>query len=55
MSVRIHPTAMVEENVTLGNGTSVWDNAHIRCALWDVSVDAVNPWAVLTSCQRKLS
>ncbi|NEQ51490.1 MAG: N-acetyltransferase [Leptolyngbya sp. SIO3F4] len=30
MSVRIHPTAMVEENVTLGDGTSVWDNAHIR-------------------------
>ena len=116
MSVRIHPTAMVEENVTLGNGTSVWDNAHIchgaslgeqcivggkayiaydvaignrvkinafayicnmvgmgsvvtksvpdfhlvygravRRAPWDVSVAAVNPWAVLTSCQRKLS
>ncbi|MGD1857864.1 MAG: acyltransferase [Leptolyngbyaceae cyanobacterium] len=30
MSVRIHPTAMVEENVTLGDGTSVWDSAHIR-------------------------
>jgi UDP-2-acetamido-3-amino-2,3-dideoxy-glucuronate N-acetyltransferase len=30
MTVRIHPTAMVEENVTLGDGTSVWDNAHIR-------------------------
>ena len=30
MSVRIHPTAMVEEGVTLGDGTSVWDNVHIR-------------------------
>ena len=30
MGVRIHPTAIVEENVTLGEGTSVWDNAHIR-------------------------
>ena len=30
MSVRIHPTAIVEEGVTLGAGTSVWDNVHIR-------------------------
>jgi UDP-2-acetamido-3-amino-2,3-dideoxy-glucuronate N-acetyltransferase len=29
-SARIHPTALVEDNVTLGNGTSVWDNVHIR-------------------------
>ncbi len=28
--VRIHPTAVVEAGVTLGPGTSVWDNAHIR-------------------------
>lgn len=27
---RIHPTAIVEAEVTLGAGTSVWDNAHIR-------------------------
>ena len=27
---RIHPTAIIEENVTLGEGTSVWDNVHIR-------------------------
>jgi UDP-2-acetamido-3-amino-2,3-dideoxy-glucuronate N-acetyltransferase len=26
----IHPTAIIEEEVTLGEGTSVWDNAHIR-------------------------
>lgn len=30
MSIRIHPTAIVEENVVLGDGTSVWDGAHIR-------------------------
>lgn len=30
MTARIHPTALVEEDVTLGEGTSVWDNAHIR-------------------------
>ena len=30
MSVRIHPTAIIESNVQLGNGTSVWDSAHIR-------------------------
>ena len=27
---RVHPTALVEEGVTLGEKTSVWDNAHIR-------------------------
>jgi UDP-2-acetamido-3-amino-2,3-dideoxy-glucuronate N-acetyltransferase len=30
MSVRIHPTAIVEEGVEIGNGSSVWDNVHIR-------------------------
>jgi acetyltransferase-like isoleucine patch superfamily enzyme len=29
-SVRIHPTAIVEEGVSLGPGTSVWDCVHIR-------------------------
>ena len=28
--VRVHPTAIVEDDVSLGKGTSVWDNAHIR-------------------------
>lgn len=28
--VRVHPTAIVEQGVTLGRGTSVWDNVHIR-------------------------
>jgi len=27
---RIHPTALVEADVQLGPGTSVWDNVHIR-------------------------
>ena len=30
MTVRIHPTAIVEEGVEIGPGTSVWDNVHIR-------------------------
>ncbi len=30
MSVRIHPSAIVEADVTIGDGTSVWDNVHIR-------------------------
>jgi UDP-2-acetamido-3-amino-2,3-dideoxy-glucuronate N-acetyltransferase len=30
MSAYIHPTAMVEEDVLIGSGTSVWDHVHIR-------------------------
>jgi UDP-2-acetamido-3-amino-2,3-dideoxy-glucuronate N-acetyltransferase len=30
MTVRIHPTALIESDVALGAGTSVWDNVHIR-------------------------
>jgi len=30
MSARIHPTAIIEDNVTIGTGTSVWDSVHIR-------------------------
>jgi acetyltransferase-like isoleucine patch superfamily enzyme len=26
----IHPTAIVEEGVTVGEGTAVWDNVHLR-------------------------
>src|SRR5882762_5352217 len=26
----VHPTAIIEDNVTLGEGTSVWDSVHIR-------------------------
>ncbi len=27
---RVHPTAIIEDDVTLGEGTSIWDNVHIR-------------------------
>jgi acetyltransferase-like isoleucine patch superfamily enzyme len=30
VSVRVHPTALIEDGVTLGEGTSVWDSVHIR-------------------------
>jgi acetyltransferase-like isoleucine patch superfamily enzyme len=30
VTVRVHPTALVEDGVVLGEGTSVWDNVHIR-------------------------
>jgi acetyltransferase-like isoleucine patch superfamily enzyme len=30
MSAFIHPTAIVEKNVRIGDDTSVWDNVHIR-------------------------
>ena len=30
MNVRIHPTAIVEDGVQIGAGSSVWDNAHLR-------------------------
>ncbi len=29
-TVRVHPTAIVEDNVAIGAGSSVWDNAHVR-------------------------
>jgi len=30
MSARIHPTAIIEEGVQIGPGTSIWDHVHIR-------------------------
>lgn len=30
MTVRIHPTALVEDGAVIGDGTSVWDNVHVR-------------------------
>ena len=30
MSTRVHPTAIVEDGVHIGEGTSIWDNVHIR-------------------------
>jgi len=30
MTARVHPTALIEEGVQIGQGSSVWDNVHIR-------------------------
>jgi UDP-2-acetamido-3-amino-2,3-dideoxy-glucuronate N-acetyltransferase len=30
LATRIHPTAIIEPGVVLGDGTAVWDNVHIR-------------------------
>jgi acetyltransferase-like isoleucine patch superfamily enzyme len=30
MSVRVHPTALIEQGVEIGAGTAVWDNVHVR-------------------------
>ena len=30
MTTRIHPTAIVEDGVTIGQGTAIWDHTHIR-------------------------
>jgi acetyltransferase-like isoleucine patch superfamily enzyme len=29
-SARVHPTAIIESNVQIGEGTAIWDNVHIR-------------------------
>jgi acetyltransferase-like isoleucine patch superfamily enzyme len=29
-AARVHPTALVEDGVTIGNGSSIWDTVHIR-------------------------
>ena len=29
-NVRVHPTALVERDVAIGAGTSIWDNVHVR-------------------------
>lgn len=30
MTIQIHPTAIIEANVEIGEGTSLWDNVHVR-------------------------
>jgi len=30
LATRIHPTALIEDDVHIGDGTSIWDNVHIR-------------------------
>jgi UDP-2-acetamido-3-amino-2,3-dideoxy-glucuronate N-acetyltransferase len=29
-NVRVHPTALLEQGVAIGNGSSIWDSVHIR-------------------------
>lgn len=30
MSIRIHPTAIIEDRCSIGDGTSIWDHVHVR-------------------------
>lgn len=30
MALSVHPTAIVEDGVAVGEGTSIWDNVHVR-------------------------
>jgi len=30
VSVRVHPSALVEEGVAVGDGSAIWNNAHVR-------------------------
>jgi acetyltransferase-like isoleucine patch superfamily enzyme len=30
VTVRVHPTAIIEDHVKIGRGTAIWDNVHIR-------------------------
>jgi acetyltransferase-like isoleucine patch superfamily enzyme len=38
---RIHPTALVEDGVVIGDGTSVWDNVHIRGPETSIGLDCI--------------
>jgi acetyltransferase-like isoleucine patch superfamily enzyme len=38
---RVHPTAIVEEGVCIGSGTSVWDNVHIRGPQTSIGHDCI--------------
>ncbi len=52
MTARIHPTAIVEDGVQIGPGTSIWDNVHIRhstrigseCILGEKTYIAYDVW-----------
>lgn len=41
MAPRIHPTALIEPGVEIGDGTSVWDNVHIRGPETSIGVDCI--------------
>jgi len=30
VTTKIHPTALIEDNVTIGDGSAIWDSVHIR-------------------------
>jgi UDP-2-acetamido-3-amino-2,3-dideoxy-glucuronate N-acetyltransferase len=40
-SVRVHPTALVEAGVSIGAGSSIWDNVHIRGPETVLGVDCI--------------
>jgi acetyltransferase-like isoleucine patch superfamily enzyme len=52
LSVRVHPTAIVEEGVEIGPGSSIWDSVHIRhgarigeqCIVGEKSYIAYDVW-----------
>jgi len=39
--VRIHPTALIEDGVVIGDGSSVWDNVHIRGPETSIGIDCI--------------
>jgi UDP-2-acetamido-3-amino-2,3-dideoxy-glucuronate N-acetyltransferase len=41
VSVRLHPTAIVEGGVSIGDGTSVWDAVHLRGPGTTIGVDCI--------------
>jgi acetyltransferase-like isoleucine patch superfamily enzyme len=41
VTVRIHPTALVEEGVSIGDRTSIWDNVHIRGPGTSIGADCI--------------
>jgi acetyltransferase-like isoleucine patch superfamily enzyme len=41
MAARVHPTAIVEDGVDIGDGTAVWDNVHIRGPETAIGADCI--------------
>jgi acetyltransferase-like isoleucine patch superfamily enzyme len=41
VSTRVHPTALIEPGVTIGAGTSIWDNVHVRGPGTRIGVDCI--------------
>lgn len=41
MTARLHPTALVEEGVVIGAGTSVWDGVHVRGPGTTIGADCI--------------